>query len=93
MTSQTRTLIEPSDICAIDLECPHCALRVIYPLDKIDRLSASCPNCYEPWFAPNSPDIHPETKQPIDRLKEAILGLRNVSGVRIRLEIKGQNSN
>ena len=56
MTSENRTLIEFSDLAAIEFVCPKCDARVTYPLAKPpDRIMDRCPNCFEPFFTPHPP--------------------------------------
>ena len=51
MTSETRILIEVSDVSGIELECPDCRARVFYPVEKNhDRIARQCPNCNREWF-------------------------------------------
>jgi hypothetical protein len=93
MTSETRTLIEPMDITAVEFECPHCKVKILHPLSGIDRLSDKCPNCFQPWFAANLSTMRPSEPQPIQRTKAAILGLQALfpnAGLlaKIRFEIK-----
>jgi hypothetical protein len=47
MTKEQRTFIAPSDIVAIECECPHCQTRYSVPLSKFDRALHQCPNCKE----------------------------------------------
>ena len=76
MTTETRTLIEPADIGAVEFECPHCKVKILYPVNGISQLSANCPTCGRPWFASNPPALHPTTPQPVERAKAAIMGLQ-----------------
>ena len=50
MTIQKRTLIELSDILAIEYGCPHCDSRYSVPIAKSDRRPDKCPNCHQPWL-------------------------------------------
>jgi hypothetical protein len=98
MTSETRTLIEPTDISAVEFECTHCKVKILYPLGGIDRLSDKCPNCYQSWFAAKSALAHPSERQPVDQVKAAIVGIQTLFpnlGIlaKIRLEITPKISN
>ena|SRR5258708_1455798 len=51
MTRETRTLIEITDMWAVEFTCPHCGTRYSVAFDKSDRqLLTHCPNCREPWL-------------------------------------------
>jgi hypothetical protein len=47
MTTETRTILTPSDLAGMGFECSHCHAIFIVPLDKIDRIATKCPNCHE----------------------------------------------
>lgn len=52
MTSETRTLIDLSDITGIEIECRECSAKVFYPRkNNHDRLIRQCPNCNTDLFA------------------------------------------
>lgn len=55
MTSETRLLIEIPDVEGVELECPDCAAKILYPVEKYKdyQLAAQCPNCRAPWFSGN----------------------------------------
>ena|SRR2546423_15320284 len=56
MTIETRTLIEVTDMMAIEFECPHCHIRYSVKLESgADRNVHDCPNCNEHWFTDNHP--------------------------------------
>lgn len=51
MTSETKTMIELSDVAGIEVECRECKAKIIYPIEKShDRISQQCPNCNETLF-------------------------------------------
>jgi hypothetical protein len=50
MTIQKRSLISLQDLLGVEYECTHCHARYSIPLDKLDRVTLSCPNCKEQWF-------------------------------------------
>jgi hypothetical protein len=98
MTSETRILIEPTDISAIEFQCLHCGVKILYPLGGIDRLSDKCPNCYQPWFAAKSALAHPSERQPVDQIKSAIAGIQALFPnssllARVRLDVTPKISN
>ena len=50
MTSQTKHLIEPSDIIALRFECKHChASLTVLAGDLENRNLQVCPNCKRGW--------------------------------------------
>jgi hypothetical protein len=95
MTSETRTLIELTDIAGIEFECPKCSAKVLYSLEKhYDRLANQCPNCNESWFDSRDAGVHPGTPLVADQVKAVFASLRTVAkhpGIRtrIRLQISG----
>lgn len=52
MTSTTHNFIELSDLIGIKMECAHCHLLIVIPLERADRIPQQCPNCYEMWMLP-----------------------------------------
>ena len=50
MTSEIRTLVEPKDIVAVELECAHCNSRVTRTLAKWLREPSTCANCGAIWI-------------------------------------------
>ncbi len=55
MTSETRILIEPTDIVALEFECKNCGARLTFKIPgKIDRTAEQCPNCNERFYKPDS---------------------------------------
>lgn len=46
MTSETRTLIDFSDIAGVEIECldPQCGAKIVYPRNN-HRIAKQCPNC------------------------------------------------
>ncbi|SRR6266436_2779479 len=54
MTSESRTLIEASDVLGIDLECPNqkCKARAFYPIRNSEpKIPFACHSCNADWFA------------------------------------------
>ena len=63
MTKETRTLIELSDVTAIEVECRDCKAKIVYPLAKTyDKIVQRCPNCNDDLFVLNSePGVPPHS--------------------------------
>lgn len=57
MTSETRIMVNLSDMQAIDLRCKACGGSVgINPTwRKVHLIPISCPTCGEPWMSDKSP--------------------------------------
>ena len=51
MTSETRTLVDVSDISGIELN--KCGAKILYPLEKYQIALSQCPNCNDHWFLGN----------------------------------------
>jgi hypothetical protein len=78
MTSEMRTLIEMTDIVGIEFECRNCKAKILYPLEKhYERLSESCPNCRDPWFAPDT--ANPRATPAADEVKKIFATLHKVA--------------
>jgi hypothetical protein len=95
MTSEVRTLIEFTDIIGIEFECPKCAAKILYPLDKhYDRLLSLCPNCDQTWFDTND-RIHPAEPQVIDQVTNLIAHFRKLVArtdihAHVRIQVKNE---
>jgi hypothetical protein len=52
VTSETRTLVDITDIAGVEFKCKHCDAQILYPIERLDpeRLLRNCPNCKEEWF-------------------------------------------
>ena len=50
MTSEIRTLIELGDVTGIEITCPQCQVKVLYPISKGFKLAYTCSQCNKPWF-------------------------------------------
>jgi hypothetical protein len=61
VTKEQRTLIEPKDILALELECKGCGTRVACKIGKVqpDRFLKPCPNCKTDLIRPeeDGPDF------------------------------------
>jgi DNA-directed RNA polymerase subunit RPC12/RpoP len=89
MTAEQRTVIDLSDIAALEITCPHCDSRVRYALAKIDsnRIKANmspCPNCKEHVLPLGGPEVN-ALADFVDNLRSLT---RNKSKA-VRLEISG----
>ena len=86
MTAEQRTVIEPRDILAIELEC-KCGSRVRYPVPKMQpdvfkSRQHACPNCKEGLID------GPEANR-IAELVEALSVLIKGGSENIKFEIRG----
>jgi hypothetical protein len=78
VTSDVRVLIELGDLIGLELECPSCQAKVLYPLAKTyDRIIPNCPNCNEMWFAPQ-PKM-PQFPSPMEQVQRFITKLAEIS--------------
>lgn len=94
MTSETRTLIDISDIVAIEFECPSCHTKIVEPITVVEDenrkgLPAQCPICSQRLFS--------EGVQLTDTIKRFRAFLQNFPGdirvpmkLQIRETLKGQ---
>ena len=90
MTTETRTIITPSDLIGVGFECSHCHATFIVPIDKIDRLAEECPNCRESFVRSPQPLVEEHPDQ--DSLRYFVKFLKEVRqrgfGKWLRFEIK-----
>jgi hypothetical protein len=95
MTSETRTLIELSDIAGVEFGCPKCGAKILYPMGKsYERIAEHCPNCNEDLFAPPNPKDHPTTPKIAKQVLEGLTAFqalikRSDIYAYVRLEVKG----
>jgi len=86
MTAEQRTVIVPSDISALELECRYCHSRIRYAIEKVQtdrfRGQVQCPNCKEDLT--QSADEGPE----LNRLVEFVEALRSLTGLETRTIIR-----
>jgi phage FluMu protein Com len=47
MTTETRTLIETSDIRGLEIKCPECGVAILYPVDvdQVIKIGPTCTHC------------------------------------------------
>lgn len=50
MTSEMITLIELADVNGIEMQCPKCHVKIIFPVTEPANFTVSCPSCRTPWF-------------------------------------------
>lgn len=92
MTSETRTLIELTDVIGIEFECRNCKAKVLYPFqEKYYHLSEKCPNCGEAWLLP---DPHRPELVTADLVKKILAQLHMVANspivqAQVRLSVSG----
>jgi hypothetical protein len=94
MTSETRTLIELTDILGIEFGCQKCGAKILYPFRKqYDCLAEYCPNCNALWFI-TAGVRHPTEPTTADEVKRVIASLRKIAEsplvlAQVRLCIEG----
>lgn len=76
MTSKTHNFIELSDLIGMKMECGHCHLLIVIPLDKADRYPMQCPNCNEVWMVPHGEGR--SIKDHIDEFRVHLSALKRV---------------
>lgn len=54
MTIETRCLIEPKDITAIEFQCRKCGARLVLGLDNLEQVPTSCAKCDTAFFIHSS---------------------------------------
>ncbi len=87
MTIQKRTLIELSDIAAIEFECSHCQARLSIPIANTDRRIGSCPNCRQEWL-PRGSSGSPSDEQLVELFIDRLRQLQGRTlGAAIRLQL------
>jgi DNA-directed RNA polymerase subunit RPC12/RpoP len=74
MTSETRILVDITDIAGVEFKCKHCGAQILYPIEHLDtkRIVRICPNCNEEWFVYGG---DAETNS-FDLVRQFILGLK-----------------
>jgi hypothetical protein len=90
MTVEKKTLIAPQDIIGVGYDCKHCHSTYLVPLEKLSRITTSCPNCKEEWVSDIAPSngVHSDASV-LNNFTQSLklLQTRNV-GASIRLEIR-----
>jgi DNA-directed RNA polymerase subunit RPC12/RpoP len=54
LTIETRGLIQPQDITAVEFECRTCGSKVVRAIQDFKQVPARCENCDEQWIIWNS---------------------------------------
>jgi hypothetical protein len=89
MTSEKRTLIEPVDITAIELECQTCECRTSIPIagsgEPNRRIPYLCPGCGETLMIRDGDD-HKALKELLDLIRH--LPTRKLT-FGLRFDVKG----
>jgi len=77
MTRETRTLVDLRDVAGLEIECPECGLKIIFPTDKPLKLTPGCPHCNVKWFDELDDKMTGSRRYPaLDSFKEIIAHLR-----------------
>ena len=82
MTSETRTFIEARDITGIEIECPACRLKVVYPVTVKDaiKIGPNCSHCNHTLFDNTHDNVYPGTHFPaIDAIQEIAANVRKLT--------------
>jgi hypothetical protein len=99
MSGSAKTLIEVSDIVAVEFECPRCRTILSRPLaatgiePATGRLPVQCFGCGADWFAIDS-TVHPNQPQVADKVREFLAQLKRLIVqhevlANVRLEVNG----
>jgi hypothetical protein len=79
MTSETRTLIELTDLAGVEVQCSECQYLAVFPIGKVFKIGSRCPQCEHVWFdeLPNGREggRHPA----IDNLQKIASELRSLT--------------
>ncbi len=92
MASESRTLIQLSDILGVEFECPKCQAKILYPIKThYEPLPESCPCCGQLWFNEN-PGLPADQPRVVELVQKTLTGLHNISETpairaRVRLNI------
>jgi hypothetical protein len=70
MTSETKHYLNPNEIQGIEFECPHCAMKMVYEIETLDRLPTACQNCQEPLLDQHSGPGYATLKNFLDATKK-----------------------
>jgi len=70
LTIETRGLIEPKDVTAVEFECRKCGTRLVLALSTFKSIPpAACSRCQCDWFIHSSQE-HARLKNFLEWLKE-----------------------
>jgi len=80
VTSESRMVIDVTDISGIELECAECGAKILYPVNKYrEQLATRCPNCRDLWFMGNE-NIPGNPAQGMEKITTLITALRDATG-------------
>ena len=57
MTSETKTLIEFSDLAGLHISCLHCGAQFIRPIGNTRHFPSECQSCNEKWFGDSATQV------------------------------------
>lgn len=91
---ESRQLIEPKDVIAVQFECGKCGARISFQLsDKSEyakpRPLIECPVCNQDWDIASGSQEHDAVRQFIDGLSRISPALRG-RALRLAMEIAGE---
>ena len=86
MTIETRGLIEPKDIVAIEFECRKCGARLVMALEGIQQVPTSCSRCDDTWVIHSSQE-HGRLHHFVQKLKDFATATNDP--YILRFEVKG----
>jgi hypothetical protein len=94
VTSETRTLIEAGDVVGLEVECPGCHMKIVYPISEWLKIDVQCRNCPKRLFDATSNQQTGQNVYPaIDSLRElagnlwALSTTRADMHARVRLQV------
>ena len=94
MTSELRTLIELEDIAGVEIECPGCHVKIVFPMTQLFKIGIGCTHCPQQWFdSKDEPGrkVYPaleKIQQIIAHLRALTNGDRTDIHAKVRVQIK-----
>jgi len=87
MTTELRTMVEPSDIRALEFECLNCRAKQTVLLSQWKNPNGKCANCLNSW-----PQSHALAFQSLLHLVESLAEISKINGdnqisFNVRLEL------
>jgi peptide subunit release factor 1 (eRF1) len=95
MTSELRTLVELQDIRGLELECPKCHAKFLYPLHNSPsrKKVCNCPGCGAPWFVTeHSSDAPDQILKFLSDLETLSKDKDIYAKIRLSVSLKNENS-
>ncbi len=88
MTSEIRAMIELNDVTGLEVSCPNCPAKIIYPLHSSTTRTVvyACPTCKAPWFVTDRKTDGPDVLQRFLNAFDALAKEKDVLG-KIRLSV------